>query len=147
MFGLSGSPVVGGSFYESISRPASAAEGLPVSRPARDDTRVTRGIRLHDLRHAFATMQLMAGTRYHQVSHWLGQATFTLTLDTYGDWIPEAEGGVGDALSDPRAARAPRLPPQRRRTVRGWRKWCRYSVRTRVAHPREAMNRSIPKAN
>ncbi|WP_413464397.1 hypothetical protein [Dietzia sp. PP-33] len=52
-------------------------------------------------------MQLMAGVHYLQVSRWLGHATFTLTLDTYGDWIPEAEGGVGNALPDPTAVATP----------------------------------------
>lgn len=29
-----------------------------------------------------------------QVSKWLGHSTFTLTHDTYGDWIPEESGGT-----------------------------------------------------
>lgn len=33
-----------------------------------------------------------------QVSQWLGHASYTLTLDVYGGWIPEAEGGVPNAL-------------------------------------------------
>ena len=31
-----------------------------------------------------------------RMSKWLGNNTFTLTLDTYGDWIPEADGGVAN---------------------------------------------------
>ncbi|WP_366914442.1 hypothetical protein [Nocardia sp.] len=46
-------------------------------------------------------MQLMAGTHYMQVSKWLGHSTFTLTLNTYGDWIPEEEGGAGNNLPEP----------------------------------------------
>jgi integrase len=43
------------------------------------------GVRLHDLRHTFATLQLSAGVHFMQVSKWLGHSTFTLTLDVYGD--------------------------------------------------------------
>jgi hypothetical protein len=34
-----------------------------------------------------------------QISKWLGHSTFTLTLDTYGDYIPE-EGGVVNNLPE-----------------------------------------------
>lgn len=42
--------------------------------------------------HTFAVLQLSAGTHFLQVSKWLGHSTFTLTLDTYGDYIPEQDG-------------------------------------------------------
>ena len=29
-----------------------------------------------------------------QVSQWLGHATYSLTLDVYGDYIPETDGGA-----------------------------------------------------
>lgn len=35
----------------------------------------------------------VAGTHFMQVSKRLGHGSFTLTLDTYGDWIPEGDGG------------------------------------------------------
>ena len=38
-----------------------------------------------------------------QVSKWLGHSTFTLTLDTYGDYIPEQEGGALNTLPEPPA--------------------------------------------
>jgi hypothetical protein len=38
-----------------------------------------------------------------QVSKWLGHRTFTLTLDVYGDWIPEQDGGVANSLPEPTA--------------------------------------------
>jgi integrase len=40
-----------------------------------------QGVRLHDLRHTFATLQLSAGVHFTVVSKWLGHSTFTLTLD------------------------------------------------------------------
>ncbi len=36
-----------------------------------------------------------------QVSKWLGHATFTLTLDTYGDYISTVEGGKSAPLARP----------------------------------------------
>jgi integrase len=38
-----------------------------------------------------------------QVSQWLGHSTYTLTLDVYGDWIPEQDGGVVNTLPEPTA--------------------------------------------
>lgn len=116
-------------FYENVMQPALAAVGLPVSSPAieaktNDDGSVTpareavSGVRLHDLRHTFATMQLSAGKHFMQVSKWLGHSTYTLTLDTYGDWIPEADGGAANSLPEPTAptvtAQAAILPFRRR---------------------------------
>jgi hypothetical protein len=46
-------------------------------------------------------MQLMSGTHFRQASKWLGHSTFTLTLNTYGDWIPEEDGGAANALPEP----------------------------------------------
>lgn len=96
-----------GSFYDTIMKPALEAIGLPATRPAIAATETEparpaqRGVRVHDLRHAFATMQLMAGTHFMQVSKWLGHGSFTLTLDTYGDWIPEEDGGAVNTLPEP----------------------------------------------
>ena len=33
-----------------------------------------------------------------QKSKWLGHSTFTLTLDVYGDYIPEEDGGALNTL-------------------------------------------------
>lgn len=59
------------------------------------------GVRLHDLRHTFAALQLTAGVHFMQVSKWLGHANYTLTLNTYGEWIPAEDGGVPNALPEP----------------------------------------------
>lgn len=37
----------------------------------------------------FATMNLSAGEHYMQVSNWLGDSSFVLTLTTYADYIRE----------------------------------------------------------
>lgn len=41
------------------------------------------------------------------MSEWLGHSTLTLTLNTYGDWIPEEEGGAGNNLLEPPKAITP----------------------------------------
>ena len=58
------------------------------------------------LRHTFATLQLSAGVHFMQVSKWLGHSTYTLTLDVYGDYIPEEGGGVANNLPEPPALAA-----------------------------------------
>jgi integrase len=105
-------PIAMSAFYHSIFQPALVAVGLPVSAPANGSTPATRGVRLHDLRHSMATMQLMAGTHFMQVSMWLGHSTFTLTPDTYGDWIPEEDGGAGNLLLPPPPSAIPVKPQQ-----------------------------------
>lgn len=54
-------------------------------------------IRLHDLRHTFATLALGAGVHPKVVSECLGHASITITMDTYSHVIP--------ALSDEAAAK------------------------------------------
>ena len=91
-----------------IIRPALEAIGLPASRPARPATDTepaqpaTKGVRLHDLRHTFAVLQLSAGTHFMQVSKWLGHSSYVLTLTTYADYIPEQE--TENPLPEPVAA-------------------------------------------
>ncbi|PJK24403.1 tyrosine-type recombinase/integrase [Mycolicibacterium goodii] len=113
-------PLATGAFYDTILKPALEAVGLPASRPATADAAATRGVRLHDLRHTFAVLQLSAGKHFMQVSKWLGHSTFTLTLDTYGDYIPEQDGGALNTLPEPpapvrRAETASNVVPLRRR--------------------------------
>src|SRR5271165_635694 len=100
-------PVDMGAFYKNLLCPALEAVGLPASRPATPDAPAVQGVRLHDLRHTFATLQLSAGVHFMQVSKWLGHSTFTLTLDVYGDYIPEEDGGVLNALPEPPAPAKP----------------------------------------
>ena len=56
---------------------------------------------------AVAVLQLSAGTHFMQVSKWLGHSTFTLTLDVYGDYIPETDGGAANNLPEPPAPAKP----------------------------------------
>ncbi len=45
-------------------------------------------IRLHDLRHTYATLALQAGINIKVVSETLGHATVGFTLDVYSHAIP-----------------------------------------------------------
>jgi integrase len=80
-----------------VLRPCTTAAGLHDG---------TTGPRLHDTRHTFAALQLSAGVHFMQVSKWLGHANYTLTLNTYGEWIPAEHGGVPNALPEPKPAPA-----------------------------------------
>jgi integrase len=71
-------PLPMGGFYDTIFRPASEAVGRRATRPAMKNEPTRRGLRLHDLRHTFAVLQLSAGVHFMQVSKWLGHSTFTL---------------------------------------------------------------------
>ncbi|WP_412475540.1 tyrosine-type recombinase/integrase [Gordonia sp. LUNF6] len=96
-------PITMDAWYRTILKPALEAVGLPASRPATKDQPAQLGCRVHDLRHTFATMQLSSGVHFMQVSKWLGHGSFVLTLDTYGDWIPEEDGGAMNNLPEPTA--------------------------------------------
>ncbi|AWG65277.1 site-specific integrase [Mycobacteroides abscessus] len=106
-------PIDLSTFSRRILAPALVAARLPVSTPARQARTLRdgsvipavdaiKGVRFHDLRHTFAVAQLSAGVNFMQVSKWLGHATFTVTLDIYGDYI-NPEGEV-NALPAPVAA-------------------------------------------
>jgi integrase len=45
-------------------------------------------VRIHDLRHAYATIRLMRGHNVGDVSYQLGHSSIAITYDVYGHWIP-----------------------------------------------------------
>jgi integrase len=47
-----------------------------------------RRIRLHDLRHTYATLRIQAGHNIADVSKQLGHHSIRITVDTYYHWIP-----------------------------------------------------------
>jgi len=52
----------------------------------------------HSLRHTFASLLLQQGEAIQYVQRMLGHASITLTVDTYGKWLPMGEqGGCGSA--------------------------------------------------
>jgi integrase len=59
-----------------------------------------RQIRIHDLRHTFASLLLQQGESVVYVKEQLGHASIQITVDTYGHLIPGANGGAVDRLDD-----------------------------------------------
>lgn len=94
-------PVDPGGCYKNLFRPALEDVGLPASRPATADAPAIQGVRMHDLRHTFAVLQLSDGKPILQVSQWLGHSTYTLTLDVYGGWMPKDAEAAANSLPEP----------------------------------------------
>ena len=59
-----------------------------------------RQIRIHDLRHTFASLLLQQGESVAYVKEQLGHASIQITVDTYGHLIPGANRGAVDRLDD-----------------------------------------------
>jgi integrase len=83
-----------------------AVDGEPVhpERFSREfDRRVERWalprIRLHDLRHGWATMALQAGVHPKVVSERLGHAGISITLDTYSHVTPDMQGAAAELVA------------------------------------------------
>lgn len=84
-----GSPIDGRSLIRQWFRPLLAKAGLP-------------RIRIHDLRHSFASIALANGTHPKIVQEAMGHATIAVTLDLYSHTVPslqrEAASAMGRAL-------------------------------------------------
>ena len=59
-----------------------------------------RHIRLHDLRHTWATLALEAGINPKVVSEQLGHANISITLDTYSHVIPALQADAVDRVAE-----------------------------------------------
>jgi len=59
-----------------------------------------RKIRIHDLRHTYATLRISKGDNIADVSNQLGHHSVKLTLDTYYHWIPGKKKAEVDGLDD-----------------------------------------------
>jgi hypothetical protein len=59
-----------------------------------------RQIRIHDLRHTFASLLLQQGESVVYVKEQLGHASIQITVDTYGHLIPGANRAAVDRLDD-----------------------------------------------
>jgi len=60
-----------------------------------------RHIRIHDLRHSYATIRLMRGHTVGDVSNQLGHSSITMTYDVYTHWIPNQFKSEVDELDAP----------------------------------------------
>ncbi len=59
-----------------------------------------RAIRIHDLRHCYASLLIDAGEPLLVVSRLLGHSGIRITADTYGHLMPDTVEGVGQRLGD-----------------------------------------------
>ena len=60
-----------------------------------------RKMRIHDLRHTYATLRISKGDNIADVSNQLGHHSVKLTLDTYFHWMPGGKKSEIDGLDDP----------------------------------------------
>ena len=59
-----------------------------------------RRIRIHDLRHTYATLRIAKGDNIADVSNQLGHHSVKLTMDVYYHWIPGKKKSEVDGLDD-----------------------------------------------
>jgi integrase len=57
-----------------------------------------RRIRIHDLRHTYATLRISKGDNILDVSKQLGHHSVKITLDTYAHWMPGGKKAEVDEL-------------------------------------------------
>lgn len=95
--------------YENLDLVFAAENGHPMDRhnlsnrhfkPLLDAAGLSKSIRLHDLRHTYATLLLAAGEHPKIVSEALGHASIQLTLDTYSHVLPDMQQSAVDKLED-----------------------------------------------
>jgi integrase len=60
-----------------------------------------RRIRIHDLRHTYATLRISKGDNVADVSNQLGHHSVKLTMDVYYQWFPGKKKSEVDGLDDP----------------------------------------------
>ena len=60
-----------------------------------------RKIRMHDMRHTYATLRIQSGHNIADVSKQLGHHSINITVDTYYHWIPGTNKSEVDQLDNP----------------------------------------------
>ena len=60
-----------------------------------------RRIRIHDMRHTYATLRISKGDNIADASHQLGHHSPKFTMDFYYHWMPGKKKSEVDALDDP----------------------------------------------
>lgn len=60
-----------------------------------------RKIRIHDMRHTYATLRIQSGHNIADVSKQLGHHSINITVDTYYHWIPGTNKSEVDQLDNP----------------------------------------------
>ncbi len=59
-----------------------------------------KGVRFHDLRHAFASLMLLRGAKPKVISEALGHASIAFTMDTYSHIISGMQGDMMELLDE-----------------------------------------------
>ena len=59
-----------------------------------------RRIRIHDLRHTYATIRISAGHNIADVSKQMGHSSIKITIDTYYHWLPSQALGEVEQLDE-----------------------------------------------
>jgi integrase len=59
-----------------------------------------RKVRIHDIRHSYATIRISKGDNIADVSKQLGHSSVKITMDIYYHWIPGGKKSQVDALDD-----------------------------------------------
>jgi integrase len=67
----------------------------------------------HSLRHTYASVLISEGKPIAYVQSQLGHASITLTVDTYGKWLPSADRAAVDSLDDAGWRPTPRIDAPR----------------------------------
>jgi integrase len=73
-----------------------------------------REIRIHDLRHTYATLRISKGDNFADVSNQLGHYSVKFTMDVYYHWFPGKKKSEVDGLDDPSLMHpsAPQVHPE-----------------------------------
>ena len=81
-----------------------------------------REVRIHDMRHTYATLRISKDDNIADVSKQLGHHSVKLTWDVYYHWVPGNNKSEVDALDDPSLTRpnAPRGLTKGKRVNRNW---------------------------
>ncbi len=85
-------------YPSSTGRPARYATILAAFRRSLKAAGILRPLRLHDLRHTYASLALQRGVPLLVVSRQLGHASIAITADIYGHLLPEATRAAADAF-------------------------------------------------
>jgi len=67
-------------------------------------------VRIHDLRHTYATLRTSKGDNIADVSNQLGHHSVKLTMDVYYHWMPGKKKSEVGALDDPVTETIPSAP-------------------------------------
>jgi len=98
-----GSPIDPANLRNRVFEPALRIAGL-------------RKMRIHDLRHTFASLLINQGENLKYVQHQLGHASITTTVDRYGHLMPDAHIGASQRLDATVFGSGPENPVDNRLT-------------------------------